>query len=686
MDALTEALVRVLKRLDRLEARLDRLESPAQTPREEPEAQERVDDSPALAAVDPVSPLPAVREAPKLETRIGLTLVNRVGAITLILGVAFFFRYAVESEWLGDTARVLLGLAAGFAALFFADRVWRGGARIFSQGISASGLAILYLSVFAAQQLYGLIPLWPGFAAMVLVTGLGAGLAWRYDSQAIAALSLVGGFATPLLLHADDPQPWFHLGLALLLAAAALWMAHRRGWRALEPLAFVGALALYGFAIRFQPHVRLPGTIFAFAIFVLFAPLRPAPASWRFSLTRFHIPNVGHAAHLLAFLLIAGLWAHDVFARGALTLLLVAAALGIAVWRGRSTNVVAALVSFWVAYFAWGWLATHTAASIFAFLTLAFLMFFSWPALMARLERVPLDAPGLLALALNGPLYFAACFSLLASGYPAWRGALAVALSLIHMALAAVLRHRDLRAATLSAVVAWAFLTLAIPIQFAGYRATMVWGLEAAALVWTGVRAGHRRLAWAGLFVFGLAIARLLWIDAWMYPGAAAYGVLANARFLTFLVVALSLWAGSLWLGRAMEGLVAYLAGHFVLLWGLGLEVAGWAARNASLLDVASVRSTALSILAAAYAMVLVGLGVWRRSGLNRGLGLGLIAAVVVKLYVYDVWLLARLYRVAAFAGLGVLLLATSYLYSRYRAAQLAATQPGPTPGTDSRL
>ena len=52
---------------------------------------------------------------------------------------------------------------------------------------------------------------------------------------------------------------------------------------------------------------------------------------------------------------------------------------------------------------------------------------------------------------------------------------------------------------------------------------------------------------------------------------------------------------------------------------------------------------------------------------INRVLGLGLIGLVVAKLYLYDVWLLVRIYRIAAFAVLGALLLITSYLYSRYK-------------------
>ena len=42
---------------------------------------------------------------------------------------------------------------------------------------------------------------------------------------------------------------------------------------------------------------------------------------------------------------------------------------------------------------------------------------------------------------------------------------------------------------------------------------------------------------------------------------------------------------------------------------------------------------------------------------------------VVAKLYLYDVWLLVRIYRIAAFGALGALLLLTSYVYSRNRAS-----------------
>jgi uncharacterized membrane protein len=113
----------------------------------------------------------------------------------------------------------------------------------------------------------------------------------------------------------------------------------------------------------------------------------------------------------------------------------------------------------------------------------------------------------------------------------------------------------------------------------------------------------------------------------------------------------------------------AYLAGHIVLLWALVMEAAGWAERTAAPQDVSAVSTVAVSILMACYALALIGAGVATRTAINRLAGLGLMALVVAKLYLVDVWQLSRGFRITAFLGLGALLLLVSYLYSRFRPA-----------------
>jgi uncharacterized membrane protein len=71
----------------------------------------------------------------------------------------------------------------------------------------------------------------------------------------------------------------------------------------------------------------------------------------------------------------------------------------------------------------------------------------------------------------------------------------------------------------------------------------------------------------------------------------------------------------------------------------------------------------------AVYALALVVAGVALRSAVNRILGLGLMALVIAKLYLLDVWSLSRGFRITAFLALGGLLLLVSYLYSRFKPA-----------------
>jgi len=157
---------------------------------------EQVEEPAPLEQPAPVS-VPAAGPGADLETRVGLRLVNRVVAVTLILGVAFFFKYAIDNQWIGETARVLLGMAAGLALLAVGEIFFRRSQAIFAQGITGTGAAIVYLSFYAAFRAYGLIPVSVAFALMAGTTALAAYLAMRYDARSVAVLALFGGFAAP---------------------------------------------------------------------------------------------------------------------------------------------------------------------------------------------------------------------------------------------------------------------------------------------------------------------------------------------------------------------------------------------------------------------------------------------------------------------------------------------------------
>src|SRR5258708_18506182 len=218
MDALSEAILRLLRRQEDTDRRLAEIEKALGLTRPAPVAQPApVTPSPVIAVPatpdsapppplqDAAPPLPLPVETPRideprLETKLGLAWVNRIGAVTLALCVAFIFKYAVDNAWIGPGGRRALGVIAGLAALAAADYTWRTGQKVYAQGISGLGIAILYLSFYASFGFYHLID--PGFAfsLMALATAIDWAIALRYDDSAITVLSLLVGYASPLLL------------------------------------------------------------------------------------------------------------------------------------------------------------------------------------------------------------------------------------------------------------------------------------------------------------------------------------------------------------------------------------------------------------------------------------------------------------------------------------------------------
>ena len=106
MDALSEAILRLIRRQDETDRRLARIEtalglgaSTAAAPVEVQQPQTK--EPPAEPAAPIVQPLfvPAVlSDRPReFETQVGLTWISRIGAITLVFSLAFVFKYAIDN-------------------------------------------------------------------------------------------------------------------------------------------------------------------------------------------------------------------------------------------------------------------------------------------------------------------------------------------------------------------------------------------------------------------------------------------------------------------------------------------------------------------------------------------------------------------------------------------------------------
>ena len=222
----------------------------------------------------------------------------------------------------------------------------------------------------------------------------------------------------------------------------------------------------------------------------------------------------------------------------------------------------------------------------------------------------------------------------------------------------------------LFAGLALTFVTLAIPIRLEGKWITIAWAVEGAVLVWSGFQGNQRLLRWAGIVLFGGAAARLILFK--MY----AQAFLWNPRFLTYAIVVVCLAVAFVISRRHQEKLsagerrafgIVGLSANFFLLLSLSIEVWGLFGRMRLDLgaDTRLTQQLALSLLWTLYATGLMLWGVRRGSPALRWSGLALFSVVVVKVFLYDLSFLERVYRIASLTVLGVLLVVVSFFYQQ---------------------
>ena len=279
-----------------LAARVERLEQAlAQTSPEPVLKAESRPSAPAAVDVPPVAPSaplrmphippppvqaplpPAATKVPAqpidLESRIGSHWLNRIGITAVLIGVSYFLKYAFDNNWIGPAGRVAIGLLAGIAVVVWSERFRLRGYRVFSYSLKAVGIGALYLSLWAAFQVYQLVPSGVAFVAMLLVTASTVALAITQDAEILAAFALTGGFATPLLLSTGENREVALFSYVALLDLATLALIARRPWRRLLLLSYAGTLILYiGWYARFYDYSQMaPTIVFASIFFAIFA-------------------------------------------------------------------------------------------------------------------------------------------------------------------------------------------------------------------------------------------------------------------------------------------------------------------------------------------------------------------------------------------------------------------------------
>ncbi|PZQ93038.1 MAG: DUF2339 domain-containing protein, partial [Flavobacterium psychrophilum] len=185
----------------------------------------------------------------------GGNTVLRVGVVLLFLGLAFLLRYATEGVEVPVELRYM-GVAASALALLGLGWWLRRRNPGYALVLQGTGIAVLYLTVFAAMRLHPLLD--PGMALglLVAVTLFSAILAVQQNALGLAAAAALGGFAAPILTSTGSGNHVALFSYFALLNAGIFAIAWFKAWRLLNLIGFVGTFGI-GFAWGLRSYTPL---------------------------------------------------------------------------------------------------------------------------------------------------------------------------------------------------------------------------------------------------------------------------------------------------------------------------------------------------------------------------------------------------------------------------------------------
>jgi len=291
--------------------------------------------------------------------------------------------------------------------------------------------------------------------------------------------------------------------------------------------------------------------------------------------------------------------------------------------------------------------------------------------------------------ALAGPLHFYLIFQLVRTAYPSGiPGLVPVAFALpALLGLFVLLKRTPIGSPARNAQLALFggaalfFITLIFPIQFDRQWITVGWALEGAALCWLFRRVPHPGLRLAGVGLLVVVFVRLALNPAVLTYHPRAASPIFNWYLYTYGVATACLFAAARLLAPPRNRVL----GHNVrpLLYTLGTVLAFFIV-NIEIADYFSTpgvaaltfqfsgnfaRDMSYSIAWALFALLLLIVGIQRRTAATRYAGLALLGITIVKLFFHDLSQLDQLYRIGAFIAVAVIAILASFLYQRFLAA-----------------
>jgi uncharacterized membrane protein len=209
--------------------------SPAPTPPVALPASEPVGPTPPPPPLPrPAAPRPSRPDAgsPALDSEqwIGQRVFLGIGVVALLMAAGYLLKLSFERGWISPVMRCAGGVLAGLGVGALG---WRLEARYRTYGAAlvGAGAGIIYLSIWAASRLYGVLPPASGIVGLALVSVGLAMIAYAINVEALGITAALGAFMAPVLLGQNQANADLLLLYLASMAAGLGLVAARRRWR-----------------------------------------------------------------------------------------------------------------------------------------------------------------------------------------------------------------------------------------------------------------------------------------------------------------------------------------------------------------------------------------------------------------------------------------------------------------------
>ena len=222
------------------------------------------------------------------------------------------------------------------------------------------------------------------------------------------------------------------------------------------------------------------------------------------------------------------------------------------------------------------------------------------------------------------------------------------------------------------------FVSLVFPLQFDREWITLGWALEGLALLWLFGRLPHRGLRLVAVILLCAAFARLA-----LNPAVFEYHKRSGTRIWNWYlyaygVTSFCLLAGARLFARSPGKSIARFGpallgslGTVLVFLLLNIEIADFFSIGPTLTFSFSgnfARDMTYSIAWALFALGLIIVGMRIKQRAARYAGVALLGLTLAKLFLHDLNDLDELYRIGAFVGVAIILIAASFIYQRFLA------------------